>query len=151
MRSRVRSIQRSTSRAFRSQAVETSKISFVGENLLPMLLNNRRRYWYSKWLILSSGKGHDQVTDMSHKFIIRKIHRYIRGVAHVLCAILLAEYNGDGLLPIWTHLCEPTCKDRSRSGQKRSNFEMFNFEKIYVSGAECRRESNGAVFFLYVA
>ena len=39
-------------------------------------------------------------------------------MAHVLWDILHVEYNGDGLLAIWVHLGEPSCKVRSRSCQK---------------------------------
>ena len=99
--------------AFRLRAVETSKLSVLGQNLLRVLLNYRERHWLSKCLILSSVQGQDQVTKGHHTK-----NTNIRGVAHVLSAILHVEYNGDVLLAIRVHLGEPSYKVRSRSCQK---------------------------------
>ena len=48
----------------------------------------------------------------------KKKNTNIRGVAHVLWAILHVEYSGDGLRAFWVHLGEPSYKVRSRSCQK---------------------------------
>ena len=59
-------------------------------------------------------------------------------MAHVLWAILHVEYNGNGVLAIFVHLGEPSYKFRSRSSEKMSNFEIYNFEKQKpISDAEC--------------
>ena len=53
-------------RAFRLRAIEISKLSVLGQNLLRILLKYRARYWLSKCLILSSVQGQDQVTKGHH-------------------------------------------------------------------------------------
>ena len=52
--------------AFRLQAVETTKLSVLGQNLLRILRKYRVRYWLSKCLILCSVQGQDQVTKAHH-------------------------------------------------------------------------------------
>ena len=52
--------------AFRLRAVETSKLSVLGQNLLRVLLKYRARHWLSRCLILSSVQGQDQVTKGHH-------------------------------------------------------------------------------------
>ena len=99
--------------AFRLRAVDTSKLSVLGQNVLRVLLKYRARHWLSKCLILSSVQGQDQVIKGHHT-----LYTNIRGVAHVLWAILHVEYNRDGLLAIWVHLGGPSYKVRSRSCQK---------------------------------
>ena len=53
-------------RAFRLRAVETSKLSVLGQNLLRILLKYRERQWLSKYLLLSSVQGQDQVLKGHH-------------------------------------------------------------------------------------
>ena len=52
--------------AFRLRAVETSKLSVLGKNLLRILMQYRARHRLSTFLILSSVQGQDQVTKGHH-------------------------------------------------------------------------------------
>ena len=52
--------------AFRLRAVETTKLSVLGQNLFRILQKYRVGYWLSKCLILSSVQGQDQVTKGHH-------------------------------------------------------------------------------------
>ena len=52
--------------AFRLRAVETSKLSVLGQNVLRILLKYRARHRLSKCLILSSVQDQDQVTKGHH-------------------------------------------------------------------------------------
>ena len=47
-----------------------------------------------------------------------------------------------------TYFYKKKSKSSSRSGQKRSNFEIFKFwKKLHVSDAEWAQESNGDISF----
>ena len=70
--------------AFRLRAVETSKLSVLGQNLPRVLLKYRARHWLSKCLTLSSVQGQDQVTEVT-------IHKtQISEVWHMFCGLFYA-------------------------------------------------------------
>ena len=70
--------------AFRLRAVETSKLSVLGQNLPRVLLKYRARHWLSECLILSSVQGQDQVTEVT-------IHKtQISEVWHMFCGLFYA-------------------------------------------------------------
>ena len=67
--------------ACRLRAIETSKLSVLGQNLPRVLLKYRARHCLSKCLILSSVQGQDQVTEVTiHKTQISEVWHMFYGL-----------------------------------------------------------------------
>ena len=93
--------------------------------------------------ILSAGQGHGQVTKGHY---IQKSN--CGHVIHVLWPILAIEFDVYVSLVVWDRFQKFLAKVRSRSGQKRSNFQIYKCEqKRYESWPVSAQESNGVICF----
>ena len=93
--------------------------------------------------ILSKGQGQGQVTK-GHD----NQRSHLSSVTHVFGAILAIEVDGGVRSIARSHFLELKVKVRSRSGHKRSNFEVDKSQpKRYVSGPVFAQESNGVICF----
>ena len=118
-------------------------VSQTGPNSAETLSKVRRRYCMSVNAILSTGQGHGQVTKGHY---IQKSH--CSHVIHVLWPILAIEFDGYVSLVVWDRFQKFLAKVRSRSGQKRSNFQIYKCgQKRYQSWPVLAQESNGVICF----
>ena len=128
--------------AFRFRAVETSRLAFLGQNFLQILLNHSGSNWMSYFFILSSGQ--DQATKGHYTYSKHMSETCallaIVFVARVLLAILpTRRIRGwwSSLNSIWVNL-------DTRSGQNQVKKGIFGKQR-YVFDAKYIRESNAAI------